>query len=723
MVVTEDRQPTQDDAAALLQKLVTAWRGKISVSLNSKKRKAYDTVCTQIDHFYSGTMGFMFTPDFQNKYTSSAIKPKFQITIAKAYELVSLFGPALYYRNPTRSVRPYKPIEFGPEVLGDPQDPNLAQQHQQMMQQQAQEYSVATTRAELMERYLSYTPREQPDGGLEQAAENAITEALLYGRGTLWSESFTMPGSERKLTGSFHYPTKDLIIDPDATSVNFGNCRWIARRCVGTAWELEREYRLKPGTLKKAATGQSGESVGAQQANDLRELTKQRGESHDLVTYYKIWSLGGVGTRLTGIHEFGQKAFDRAVGDYAYLVIVDGHSEPLNAPLEKFRNATTEEVGRMFSWPIPYWLDRRWPVAMLDFTVKPRSPYPIAPMEPGLGELVFINVLISTLAGRAWEDSRTIVACFEDVAEDVEKAMKSPDQNVIIRLKRVQKLIQENLEFLKRPELNAESWMILEKTFELFDKRVGLSELWYAMNPGGAASRTATDVQAKQEKASIRPDHMAKQVGKWMATVAQTEKLCAYFTGVDGNDVRPLLGRVGAQLWDMLVTTADPEVIVRETDATVEVNSSRKPNRERDLANLGQIMPVLGQLLDKHADATGDTGQINALITKWGNAMEEDVSELMMGQRVPPPPPPEQMQQQQQQMQEQAAAEQQIEQATFQAEQNRKQEEHGMELRQDQEKHDQDMTQDEQMARAKLAHQKAMTRLQAMKKPRTPQAA
>ena len=275
---------------------------------------------------------------------------------------------------------------------------------------------------------------------------------------------------------------------------------------------------------------------------------------------------------------------------------------------------------------------------------------------------------------------------------------------------------------------------MLEKAFELFDKRVGLSELWYAMNPGGATSRTATDVQAKQEKASIRPDHMAKQVDKWMASCAQMEKICAYFSNVAGEDVKPLLGDVGAMLWDQLVTTEDPEVIVRETDASVESNSSKKPNRERDLYNLGQIFTPMSQQLDKHADVTGDTTQINNLNRRMFDALEEDFTGMEMGERQPPQPSPEEQQQQmqmqqqaeQQQMQQQMAMQQQstifnqqMEQATWQAEQARKQAEHDQELQQDQEKHDQDLDQDAEMARAKIAMQNAEARLKRIQTPRT----
>ncbi len=720
------------EARTLLQKITTAWLGKIQTSLTSKKRLGYDSICNQIDHFYSGTMGFMYRDEFRQRYTGDAIKPKFQITISKAYELVSLFGPALYYRNPTRTVRPFKGVEFGPEILGNPEDPQVIDQYNDMMQTQSFDDSRAELRADLLETYLSYTPREQPDGGLEQAAEDAITEALLYGRGTLWSEPFTMPGSKRKLTGSFHYPTKDLIIDPDCTKFTFGNARWIARRCVAAHWELEREYGLKPGALLSAATGQSGNARGTVEADELREINRERGKSHDMVTYYKVWSIGGVGTRLSGMDQHGQAAFDNAIGDYAYMVVTPGYPTPLNCPIDKFTTATPEEVGEMFSWPIPYWLDRRWPVSVLDFTFRPGSPYPICPMEPGLGELVFINVLISTLAGRAWEDSRTIIAFYEDMAEEIEAAVKGADQTVLMRLKRNSKLLRENVDFLTNPELKGESWMMLEKAFELFDKRVGLSELWYSMN-SGAASRTATDVQAKESKASIRPDHMAKQVDKWMASAAQMEKMCAYFSHVSGDDVKHLLGSVGAQLWDQLVTTEEVEVIVRETDASVESNSSKKPNRERDLYNLGQMYTPMSQQLDGHANATGDTTMINNLNERMFEALEGDFNGLAMGERKPPEPSPEEQQQQmqmqqqaeqeqmqqQQQMQMQATQfDQSMEQATFQAEQGRKQAEHAQAMQQDQEAHDQDLLQDEQEAQAKLRHQDALTRLSRIQTPR-----
>jgi hypothetical protein len=62
--------------------------------------------------------GFMWQTDFLKKYVGEMVSPRFKITIAKAFELVALFGPTLYWRNPTRLVKPRKKLELDPAVFG-----------------------------------------------------------------------------------------------------------------------------------------------------------------------------------------------------------------------------------------------------------------------------------------------------------------------------------------------------------------------------------------------------------------------------------------------------------------------------------------------------------------------------------------------------------------------------------------------------------------------------
>src|SRR5690606_34442582 len=104
-----------------------------------------------------------------------------------------------------------------------------------------------------------------------------------------------------------------------------------------------------------------------------------------------------------------------------------------------------------------------------------------------------------------------------------------------------------------------------------------------------------------------------------------------------GRDLVPLLGRYGAHFWDQLIAGDDPEVFVREMQATVEANECRKPNRERVLANLQEMLQFMLPVLQQYAMATGDTRPLNEFFAKLGQSMEQDVTGWTLGPWQPAP--------------------------------------------------------------------------------------
>ena len=737
----------------MLRPLVTGWLAKINLAIQHKKR--FQEEADQCMNFFCGPAGWFWKDEYRKKYTSSGIKPKFKITISKAFEFVALFGPVLYTRNPVRSVKPYEKVEYPAEVLAESLGftPEQLQQFQQaaqtamqwqqaaqqgpvaplppqvqqmaMMQQQidqaiqgmmttdASETANAKVACDLVEKYLSFTPRIQPGGGLQQHSEDGITEALIKGRGLLWPAPYMVPGSQRILTGSFYDSVENLVTDPDATSFVFGETKWIARKHIDPSWEVERRFSLSKDTLKKNAQMESAEAQGARQANPRGRGERQHKNTFDLVTWWEIWSIGGTGTRMTGVAKEMETAFDEVVGDYAYVCICAGYPVPLNAPLgfqkgasdEEKQAVTEEEVREAFAWPVPFWKKRLWPCAALDFYRKPGEAWPVGPLAPGLGELTALNIIISALVSRTGSSSRDFIAVLQSQAKEIEQKLQSGEDLSIIRLNdAAHKNIQEVVSFLRQPDVSFDVWRIIEHLFQLFDKRVGLSDLLFGMQ-GAVASRSATDVSIRSDNLSVRPDHMAKKVEAWMSEAAEMEKLTAYWIGTDGESVKPLLGSVGAHLWDRLFVNADEEAVLWEMDCTVEANSARKPNKERDTQNLTQLVPVLMPELSKHADMTTDTSKANALIRVMGDTIDQDLSAMEMGPRMPPPPPP--------------TAPDPVEQAQaeFEADMQRKQTGHNQELEHDEETHEQELRQDREEHAVDLAAKKAAAKVKP--KPQT----
>lgn len=621
------------DSTEVLNPLVASWLGKIQEAKRFKKR--FNDTAHQCMQFFSGSCGFMWQPAFMQRFLGSMPVPTFRMTIAKAFELVALYGPTLYWRNPTRMVKPRKRVQLDPALFTEI-DPTGYLMYQQALGFNSQQMAIEKAVCELQELYLNYTPTEQPGGGLAAHASDAITEALVKGRGCLWPQPYIMPGSSRVMTGCFQDSVDNLLIDPDATSLH--NAKWIAQQVTLPTWEWERMFGLPTDSLRGRGTAASADAQGRAQADEWGETEMKAGKSFDLMTGYKIYSKGGVGGRLAGparLSDELSRAFDEVIGDYAYIVVAPNVPWPLNAPREVIQNATDAEIKRRFSWPVPYWRDDRWPVVVLDFYREPNNVWPIAPLAPGLGELTFLNIFMSHIAHHIWMSTRTIIGGPRSLEQSVRASLLSGQDFAYVGYDANQgHKLSEALDFMKLPPMNHEAWKLVEVVSSQFDRRVGLTELLYGLNPGGVQIRTAEDAANKNNMVSIRPDYMAAQVEDWMTDAAEAERMCANVF-VKASDLDSLFGPVEQMLWDRHISNADPEYIFRGMRATVAANSTRKPDKTRDIQNMNQALQVIMPLMQAHMMATGDVSGVNGLLAKWGQTIDQDMSGLFIPPFVP----------------------------------------------------------------------------------------
>lgn len=631
-----------------LKPIVESWLGVIEESVRAKK--PFSEVSAMCQKFYSGLTGFMWDTKFKAKHIGDGIQnPKFKVTIAKAFELVAIFGPTLYWKYPNRTVTRYERPTLYPDVIGDPNDPTTEQLFEFVQQQIAADERATEMRNSVVQLYLNYAQKEQYGGGLESHSRLAITDALIKGRGCLWTEAYQFAGSKLKLTGSFWDSVDNLLVDPDCTDPTLADAQFIARKHTNTSWQVEQRFGLRKGSLKGKGTLESGRSQGGSLDSGSKN-DRNNGRKNDLIVWYEIFSNCGVGTRLNSRSELIESRFDEVVGDHAYICVAKNVPFPLNAPPKKFLQADDDEVREMFDWPVPYWRDNRWPVSVLDFYQNTESCWPIAPIAPGLGELICINVLASVVTSQTYENSRQVVAYLGSAAQEVEKALRGNDQYSFVKINEgVQKSINDCIQYLQRPEINMDVWKTIDWLSTVFDKRTGLSELLYSMNPGGAQSRSAEDAKIKQANASVRPEDMANRVAKHQTAIAEAEKICAYWS-IKSSDVKPLLGMAGAMAWEKYVENEEPEVVFREMRCSVGASDVKKPNKEREAANMTTLSGFMLAELSKHADVTGDTKPLNSFIAAVGDSIEQDTSDWVMGDRVPMPPPPEAAQMQQAQM-------------------------------------------------------------------------
>jgi len=632
-----------------LRPLTSGWSGKIELA--RKSRSKWKEIAEECMMFYSKSAAAMWDPSYQKKFWKGVPAPRFRVTINKAFEMVAVFGPNLIWDIPHRTVKGKRIKEVPIQVFGDPENPDVQALHQQVIQGQQQDSLVDNIIAYLLQEWLNYTPREMPGGGLEEHSLLAVVDALIKGRGVLWVKPYQFPASGRTLTGCFREPPENLYIDPDFSRLE--DAKWIALRRIAPVWEVERRFGLKPDSLKGRASLESAWAEGELRTDSEYAARKVEGQTNDMMEYYEVWSKTGVGSRLTGMNTPLKAHLEETIGDYAWLAISPNVPYPLNCPSDFLRSgATTDAVRDRFKWPIETYADDRWPIDVIDFYPDPDSAWPVAPLAPALGELKFLNVMIPHLMNRIWSSSRDFWAVTEPAYERFLKHLRTgQDQTVFAIPATLSPKISDSVQVLQQPQTNLDVWRIIEAVSELFDKRTGLTEFVYGQNTQGTQDRTAETTMARRQNAGVRPAYMAKQVAKWQSRVASLEAFCAR-TFVHGRDVAPLLGETGAQLWDAFVQGTPRERVARQMGFTVAASSMRRPDKDRDIANINQAITTWLPIAAGAAQQSGDYTPVNEMIKKWGEAADMN----MEGMEIPAPQEDEQaaqLQQQQLQMEQQ----------------------------------------------------------------------
>jgi hypothetical protein len=205
--------------------------------------------------------------------------------------------------------------------------------------------------------------------------------------------------------------------------------------------------------------------------------------------------------------------------------------------------------------------------------------------------------------------------------------------------------ISKAVSVLQQPESRQDIAKMIEFISGMFDKRVGLTAFAYGLNVDNTQNRTAEETVAKSRAISARPEFMMKQVVDWQAQVAQSEAfLTRWF--VTADDVRPLVGDIGAMLWSQYIESTDVELVTRQFEYTVDAASIRRPNRDRDVANYQQVTGLWMPVIQQYGQQSGNYGPLNYLMKMWGEYHDCNMEEAM----IPPPPEPDPEQEEMQKM-------------------------------------------------------------------------
>lgn len=628
-----------------LRQIVSTWAKKLKAAQDYKKSFADDA--KEASLFFDGEHNWMWKDSYargERGYNSSIAPPSFRMQLNKVFELVEIFASVIYHRNPVRtvSVMEYPAVPLEDLGLDAPAGPNgmPSPEQEQLLQVVRAEVDSAKQRAmsaRLLEAYLNWTPVELD---LKRQARKVVTEAMIKGAGTFWTELNVVDVSgdgqtpPMKVVGSFYDTVDNLLIDPDFD--NEDDMLWCARKCVRPLAEVAATYGVPVEDLQKHFEHDVPKLQREPAGKKKKETTNQ------LVTYYKIWSKTGMGDRLKDAPKDNKGVFD-ALGRYCFLVICEGVPYPLNVPPEVMQEEVDEQTGLPASvftrvaWPIPFYAEPNgWPFTMLAFHRKPGYAWPISHIRPAIGELRLLNWCFSFLATRIATSCETVVAVQKAADQTIKDQLLSPSEGgfKIIELSELLgRRVEDIVSVFQMPQVTKDLWDIISAILDQFAQRTGLSELVYGYTR--AQFRSAAEATIKNENISIRPDNMANELEDCMSLLARREALAAKWL-LEPQDIVPVLGPLNAAAWSQTISKQDIVSLTRELLYRVEAGSARKPNKASRVEQMQLAVQTLSPILSNLANA-GFPGPFNALISDWAKSLDIDAQPYLL----PPPPPPQ----------------------------------------------------------------------------------
>ncbi len=501
----------------------------------------------------------------------------------------------------------------------------------------------AALRAELARVYLNFTPRALD---LKGESRPGITECLIKGLGILWVEIFGY-GPARKLAGLSHVSCDDLLVDPDAKTLR--QAQWIARRRRRPVYEVESEFGREPGSLKGVAESINQTADLNALPADARIAERVTGETSDIIVYYEIWSRMGMGSHLKNpitealADEDPEASLLDQLGDFVFLAVSPAHPEsPLNINPEWFEGELLppeeilQRLAEAVSWPVPFHEHpiHPWPFAPLTFHQVPNQVWPQAHVAPVLSYQKAINWIDSFLMGRIKITSRSFMVVPQGLDDDVKEAILGDEDLTMLEIgSKIPQTMQQICSFLNHPEVNKDVWAIRASFQKAFEDGTGVTEL----NTGGEPRtqiRSAEEANFRRDILNVRPDDMANLCEDWWALAAELEMAAAAHL-LGPEDVAPIFNeefnqavpgpngqtypQIGplTQQWMDLIHGMSAWELLSCLDFSIEEGSGRKPNLDKQLADVDQAMSTFMPMLTSAYQQNGDPGVINYLWNEW----------------------------------------------------------------------------------------------------------
>lgn len=423
----------------------------------------------------------------------------FKAKVAKTAEYIEVVGPSLYQNVPDRRVTPKKWAN-----------------------------DVAKARAEVMQDYLNYTPKETD---LSAHSRRCINDALTYGAGAMW----TGFNSDKKVIQSVQDSIENVLCDPGAG--RWEEMSWIARVRKQPKWKMMNEYPEQKEKIEKCGK-----------------------EPTDEITYYIVYMKVGLENYNVGkplnTDAQGMPVIDNS--PKRYCVLEDG--------------VLIEED----MWEIPFYLDAAWPVELLYYREKPGQVWPVSPLQPGLGFQEALNYAFTFFMAKVRTASNDLIAVAPGVNTD---EINAAVRGVGLRLipldgsaangdaQDIHKLLQQ-WSFDPRADDFVKIITIIERAFE---RATGLTE-FLATGSTDRQLRSAEEARMKDQNSRTRFEDMRVKTELHQSNVARREAQAARFL-LDPQHIAPILGQEAAAVWGKLM----PPLKVQEERLTEQAMQQQLP--------------------------------------------------------------------------------------------------------------------------------------------------
>lgn len=629
-----------------LRDLIKVWFEKIDKGIE-RKFKEFSCYAKEIRNFYDRPHDKLYQGNGGYGLVTNGVKaPPFGMTVNKTAEAVELLVPSIVFRNPVRKVAVREMTPLPDAVWGDLQlwggDPMMA--NMAMLEEQRTR-GMKELRATLVGDLLNYTPGELDLAG---HTKRQALDTILTGMGFLWTEVYQPPGMNAKLVGSFHESVTDIVIDPDARVME--DAMWVARRKFVPKWELEYQWGLAEDAIRNRREASTG---GRNEQDKDGPWRRAKGETNDLVEVWEVYSKMGIGGRLqTSNPQYGSQldAIEETLdvfGDHVWLVLVRECDYPLNMQPKMLRQVYDEDPASMewmleqLRWPTPFYADcNGWPFAALTPYMKPDSPWGMSILLPALGEQKAIDWIASMALRKLQVTCNDTILVAKSLAEELRRANFGDGRTdfSVVDVARMDRQIGELVHVLQFPQMNGDIIKWLDILSLWYQDRTGVSELM--MGRSSTQMRSAAEADIKQQNTSIRPDDIAKQMEVVQSLVARREAICARWH-LTGKDVSMFMGMSRGYLWDQVVRTSRLEELVREIDYTVEANSMRRPDKQRDVENADEVMQhMLPPLMNLAQANPANFGPLNNAFGMFAKSRDMPADSFVVQPPLPPPMPP-----------------------------------------------------------------------------------